>query len=208
MTRRIADIRLDGVFINCPFDADYEPLLDAIVFAVIYCRLSVRTGLMRADAGQLRLQKILSQIEQSRFSIHDISRIEPGDDGLPRFNMPLELGLALGMKHLGRKALRDHIVIILDRDRYRYQAFASDLAGVDIMNHNNDPVRIIAAVRDSLAPHLDYELPTPGVINAARVAFLDALPQMAAAVRQEVGELAFIDRLRHIGAFISVANAA
>lgn len=199
----MSDDRSSGVFINCPFDAAYRPLFDAIVFAVIYCGLEARSGLQIVDAGQPRLNKIMRQIEQSRFSIHDISRVGlDAHNQLPRFNMPLELGLALGMKHLGRKALRDHVVIIMDSEPNRYHQFASDLAGVDINHHGNEPAQVVTCIRNALADNLPHPLPSAGFINAARNAFEQALPDMAARAQQDPAELTFNDRLRHLVTFV------
>jgi hypothetical protein len=195
--------RAASVFINCPFDTQYQPLFDAIVFVVAYCGLQVRSGLQIADAGELRMAKLLRQLEQCRFSIHDISRVGlDARNSLPRFNMPLELGMAIGMKHLGRNKLRDHVIIIMDAEPFRYQQFASDLSGADIEHHANLPANIVSCVRNVLATHIDRPLPSGGVIDEARQAFLSALPLMADAANQRLAELTFIDRLRHINDFI------
>lgn len=208
MTARLSD-RARSVFINCPFDAQYQPLFDAIVFSVIYCGLQVRSGLQIVDAGQLRLEKIVRQLEQSRFSVHDISRVGlEVHNGLPRFNMPLELGMALGMKHLGRNVLRDHVIIVMETERFRFQTFASDLAGVDIAHHGDDPSRVARSVRDALATHIDHPLPSGSVLDEARQTFLRALPAMVAAANQQLAELTFIDRLRHLSAFVEATRPA
>lgn len=192
-----------SVFINCPFDARFKSVFDAIVFAAAACGMQVRSALEIADSGEPRLQKIMRLLEGSRYSIHDISRVElDADSGLPRFNMPIELGAALGMKHLGRARLRDHRMLVLDADRYRYQTFASDLAGIDISAHGGKPGRAIAAVRDFLATHVTSTLPSPSVIENGYKVFESALPAMAAAAQQEEAELTFKDRLQHISLFI------
>jgi len=41
-------------------------------------------------------------------------------------------------------------LLILDRDRYRYQIYCSDLAGQDIREHRNDSDRALKAVRNWL----------------------------------------------------------
>lgn len=196
--------RDSSVFINCPFDAGYKVIFDAIVFAAAACGLQVRSALEIADSGELRLQKIMRLLEGSRYSIHDISRVElDADSGLPRFNMPIELGAALGMKYLGRARLRDHCMLVLDADRYRYHKSASDLAGVDISAHGAKPGKAIAAVRDFIATHSSSTLPSPSVIGNGYEAFERALPAMAAAARQKETELTFKDRLQHISLFIA-----
>jgi hypothetical protein len=77
--------------------------------------------------------------------------------------MPIELGIALGMKFLGRRGLRNHAMLVLDSERFRYQKFASDLAGTDIAMHGNQVGRAIAATRNFLSTHLG-QLPTTDVI--------------------------------------------
>ena len=201
------DRRARSVFVNCPFDPDYQALFDALVFAVIFCGFEVRSALEIVDSGEARLTKIVALMEASRFSIHDISRtaLDPGS-GLPRFNMPIELGIAIGMKHLGRVKLRDHRLMVLDaappEKRYRYQQFASDLAGTDIKVHANAPTRAIGAVRDFLSPHSANPLPHAKAIESHREQFETVLPAMAIAAEQDPDELTYVDRLRHIFAFL------
>ena len=84
------------VFINCPFDQQYQPLLRAILFAVHDCGFRARSALEVEDSGEVRVQRILRIIGDSPYGIHDISRVDT-----PRFNMPLELGLFLGAKSFG-----------------------------------------------------------------------------------------------------------
>ena len=52
----------DNVFINCPFDAKYKPLFDAMVFAVHDCGFIPRCALEEEDASQVRIDKIYSII--------------------------------------------------------------------------------------------------------------------------------------------------
>lgn len=88
-----------NVFINCPFDAAYTPLFEAIVFAVNDAGFRPRCARERLDSSQIRLQKIFELIAASRYSIHDLSRTAlDAATALPRFNMPLELGIDLGCK--------------------------------------------------------------------------------------------------------------
>lgn len=145
-------------------------------------------------------------LEESAFSIHDISRVQlEKSTKLPRFNMPFELGIAIGMKHLGRYALRDHQLLVLDADRFRYQQFASDLAGVDITAHHNRSRGLVRAVRDFLAPHQTEPLPDAATIHATYEAFLKRLPVAAHAAGQSVAQLTYVERLRHIDRFLGKA---
>lgn len=95
------------VFINCPFDDDFAPGFRALVFGVIGCGYRARCAREVDDAAETRIEKLYRIIEQSRYGIHDISKTElDSDSGLPRFNMPLELGIFLGAKRYGREDQR------------------------------------------------------------------------------------------------------
>ena len=41
----------DSVFVNCPFDEEYEELFDAIVFSVHDCGFVARGALEASDSG-------------------------------------------------------------------------------------------------------------------------------------------------------------
>lgn len=141
----------DSVFINCPFDDQYRSLFQALIFAVHACGLISRSALEVDDGAEVRIDKIARIIGECRHSIHDISRVEgdPGS-GLPRMNMPFELGLFIGARRYGGAQHRKKTCIIFDRERYRYQQFLSDIAGQDIRAHNGDPAEVIRAVRNAL----------------------------------------------------------
>lgn len=110
------------VFVNCPFDSEYRALFDAIVFTIHDCGYVARSALEVRDASQVRIEKITAIISECRFGLHDISRTEPdAANGLPRFNMPLELGLFLGAKRFGDAVQRLKNCLVLDTERYRYQ---------------------------------------------------------------------------------------
>lgn len=139
-----------SVFVNCPFDRRYAPMFRAIVFVVHDLGFEARCALEVSDATQNRYQKILGIIGQCRYGIHDISRTQPGQFGLPRFNMPLELGLFLGAKAFGDPEQHQKAGLILDRLPYRYQRFISDLAGQDVQSHRDSPERV-ADIREGRA---------------------------------------------------------
>lgn len=121
-----------NVFINCPFDAEYAPLFEAIVFAVNDAGFRPKCAREKLDSSQVRLQKIYELIASSRYSIHDLSRTAlDSAHALPRFNMPLELGIDLGCKQFHRRCA-DKSLLIFDSEPYRFQKFVSDLGGQDI----------------------------------------------------------------------------
>jgi hypothetical protein len=138
------------VFINCPFDKDYEPILQAIIFCVIYAGFVPRIALESNNSAETRITKILEIINSSKFSIHDISRCQAKSEGeYYRLNMPFELGIDYGSRAFGRK-LRDKRILILEEQRFRYQAAISDLSGCDIQMHKGDFATAIRKVRNWL----------------------------------------------------------
>ncbi len=106
----------DNIFINCPFDSAYKKLFDAMVFAVHDCGFIPRCALEEDDASQVRIDKIYSMIADCRYGIHDISRTEDKSSGLPRFNMPLELGIFLGAKRFGIEEQKWKKSLVPDRE--------------------------------------------------------------------------------------------
>jgi len=58
-----------NVFINCPFDKEYAPILQATLFAVVLLGFTPRLATERSDGGESRLEKIRQLIEESQYSI-------------------------------------------------------------------------------------------------------------------------------------------
>jgi hypothetical protein len=145
-----ARLRSNHVFLNCPLDHRYRPIFNAIVFAVYDLGFVARCSL-EDDAGDFRLSKIERMIEECRLGIHDLSAVALDTiTSLPRFNMPLELGLFLGCRRFGPRNQSKKRTLILDREQYRYRQFISDISGQDIRAHGGDPENAIREVRDWL----------------------------------------------------------
>lgn len=185
-----------NVFINCPFDKDYKNnLLYALVFAVHDCGFRARCTLEISDAGQIRIQKIFSIIAECRFGIHDISRTELDDvHGLPRFNMPLELGMFLGAKEFGQDEQKKKSCMILDIEKYRYQKFCSDIAGQDIGVHEGKSEEAIEIIRNWLRPHRkEIQIPSGSVIFERYRLFTGELPKLCKIARLNPNKIPFYD---------------
>jgi len=65
-----------------------------------------------------------------------------------RMNMPFELGIEYGSRHFGSGMLGGKKCLILEKERYDFMRALSDLSGVDIKSHSNEPDEIVRAVRD------------------------------------------------------------
>jgi len=193
------------VFINCPFDPAYRPLFRAMCFGVAACGYKPRCALDESDSAAIRFNRILDLITEADFSIHDLSRVEvDSSSGLPRFNMPLELGADLALRLRGPARHRRRRVLVLDAVLHRYDQTLSDISGMDIEAHGNEPARVIAAVRDWLNSGRGSVPPLPGA--AAIVADYAALQDVAAEIIARL-RLDQFDMLPHVD-FLYVVEAA
>ena len=186
-----------SVFINCPFDERYQPIFEAVVFCVSACGFVPRCTKELPDGGDVRIDNICQLIRECNYSIHDISRTEVEDQpyNLPRFNMPLELGLFLGAKRFGGHSAQKRCMI-LDRAPYRYHRFISDIGGQDIRSHENSPQKAIRRVRDWLqsAPG-KAAIPGGDKIWRDYQQFRRELPALAEEAELNPRQLTFIDYL-------------
>lgn len=187
----------DNVFVNCPFDEEYRGIMEAVVLAVHDCGFVARSSLELDDGSQVRIEKIFDLMLESRFGIHDLSRTEPDpNSGLPRFNMPLELGIFLGIKRAGTGRQERKSCLILDTERYRYQKFCSDIAGQDIRAHGGDPETAVGEVRNWLRNQTHGSgtiIPGAARMRARYRQFMRALPEMCEEVELERDSLIFND---------------
>lgn len=143
----------ENVFVNCPFDDDYRQLLLAILFAVLYLGFIPRLSLERSDASESRIDKILSLIKESKYGIHDLSRMVSREENEHyRMNMPFELGVDFGCQKFKSGKWNSKQILILEKERYRYQAALSDLSGSDICNHDDNEQKAIDVVRNWFVP--------------------------------------------------------
>jgi len=138
----------NNVFINCPFDSDYRPLLKALTFTLLYLEFEPLLS-QTFSSSAIRINQIKQHIRSSKYSIHDLSRSKAlKKNELPRFNMPYELGLDIGCGEYGGKKFSSKRALILETERYHYQKVLSDIAGQDIENHNDDPNTLVKKVRN------------------------------------------------------------
>ncbi|CAG0994477.1 hypothetical protein ANRL3_03017 [Anaerolineae bacterium] len=167
-----------NVFVNCPYDTLYKPILDAIVFTIHDCGFVARIALEDVGTGDVRLNKIKLLISQSRYSIHDLSRV----DGEPRLNMAFEAGIFWGAKFFGGEEHANKDLLVLEKVKYRDKLTISDIGGNDAAYHNDRPDQAIECVRNFLASKSGVR-PFVGTkhIVARYEKFVAALPKLAAA---------------------------
>jgi len=156
-----------SVFINCPFDHEYSDLFDAIVFATLCCGFMPRSALESGTVSEPRLARITKAVFGSRYSIHDLSRCTgEGDENFARFNMPLELGMAMAKAFIDTADEHDWLVLV--PKGHSYLRFISDLAAYDPATHDGSVNSAVVAVMAWLSTRKDAIPPvTPsGVLNA------------------------------------------
>lgn len=171
-TEQAPDDVVKGVFINCPFDSEFEPLFQAIIFSVVSCDFTPRSALETGTVSEPRMDRITRSIFSSKYSIHDLSRCKgEGNEQLARFNMPLELGIAMARRYETRNSKDQHDWLLLVPDGHVYLKVISDLAGFDPMKYDGSVDTIIQRVISWLATRPDTTPPpTPKSV-------LDSLPE-------------------------------
>lgn len=174
-----------SVFLNCPFDEPYKPILDAIVFCIHDSGFVAEIALNDIGTGKTRLAKIVEMIGRCRYSIHDLSRVDE-----PRLNMAFECGICYGALTFGSGRHKNKDMFVLDAEDHRYKKTMSDIAGQDADIHHGDPLKAIDCVRSFLARKSGVK-PFPGATYIAQRyrRFSDALPQAALAAKVTVEEL-------------------
>ena len=171
MSRR----RVRSVFLNIPYDDGFENLFTAYVVGLT--QLGLRISAALAVPNQGRLETIIDLIEKSDFSIHDLSRVELSH-GVPRFNMPVELGLAL---YRSRVTRGKHRIFIFDRNRREAQRSTSDVNGIDPQIHNGTVKGLMSGLRNILRQRGDVTT-VPEMLASYR-----AVQQKLPALRRNAG---------------------
>lgn len=154
-----------SVFINCPFDDEFAPILQAICFCVAYLGFYPRLAPENADSAAARLDRIIEVVRGSKFGIHDLSRCKSNaPDEYARMNMPFELGIDHGCRRYGSGQMQSKMILVLERTRYDYQRALSDIAGWDIHVHGEDYQKAVRRVRDWLVDRAGAE-----AVGAAKI---------------------------------------
>ena len=137
-----------SVFVNCPFDDEFAPILQAVAFCITDLGFYPRLAPENADNAANRLDRILDLVRGSKYGIHDLSRCKStAVDEYARLNMPFELGIDHGCRMFGGGKLTGKAILILEGTRYDYQKGLSDIAGWDIQPHGGDYIEAVRSVR-------------------------------------------------------------
>lgn len=160
-----------NVFLNCPFDDRYRPILNSVLFCILRAGLEPRLALERVDSGENRLDKIIGLMRECRFSIHDLSRCEAVRKGeIARLNMPFELGIDYGLRQSGHE-FSDKRFLVLDEKAYRLKQAISDIAGWDTFAHEGIAERAQKEVRNWLVQEGHASLPGATILFDEQLQF-------------------------------------
>jgi hypothetical protein len=178
-----------SVFINCPFDSAFEPLFHAIVLTVAARGFTPRSARETEGEADPRMTRIAKGIAESKYSIHDLSRFQgEGAENLARFNMPLELGIAMGIRHLKGGTPASHNWLVLVPESFVHHKFVSDLAGYDPPDHDGQPATVIQRVAAWLTLQPEFSQPTPTAKSILQ-AYPTFLSQLVQAKSDSLGTL-------------------
>ncbi len=172
-----------SVFINCPFDEEFAPLFDAIVFASTCCGFLPRSALESGTVAESRLERIARAVFSSKYSIHDLSRCRgEGDENLARFTCRWNSASPWG----GAWQLRAKRTGTIG-EGHQYSRFLSDLAGYDPKKHNGTVEGLIPMVIAWLATRPEaIAVPTPRRVITALATFQEEKAKLVAEWGREV----------------------
>ncbi len=155
-----------NVFLNCPFDSEYDELLKPLFFTIISCGFEPRIASERLDSGEVRLEKIKDLILSCKYGIHDLSRCKSKDKNeYARFNMPFELAVDLSAREFHPdKGMADKKILILEEEKYSVQKSLSDLSFSDPKCHLGEPEELVYQIRSWFYELGFKELDAPSTI--------------------------------------------
>jgi hypothetical protein len=174
--RRSSSARADFVFINVPFDREYEPLYLALIAGLVRLGLQPRC-VVEIPTQKDRLNRIFKLIQKCGSSIHDLSRVEPSD-GHPRFNMPFEAGLAVAWARIAGKG---HRWFLLEKEDHRLQRTLSDLNGFEVFTHGGTQKGLLVAL-----PNMFLRRNAPSITEL--LTCTENLSAMAENLKDEMGK--------------------
>jgi len=94
-----------------------------------------------------RLQRLVDLISRCEFSFHDLSYVNlDGPRRVPRFNIPFELGLAIGLH-----PKLQHQIYVFEAKQHRLQHSLSDANGLDPLIHNRTATGVLRALANGLS---------------------------------------------------------
>ena len=143
----------NSVFLNIPYDNRFQNLYLAYIVGLTELGLTPKATLA-IPGGVTRLDRIFELIQTCNYSVHDLSRVELDrtPPPTPRFNMPLELGLAIAWAKLNPAR---HTWFVCESKERRAQKSLSDLNGTDFYIHHGTPTGIMRELSNVFVRPID-----------------------------------------------------
>ena len=142
-------------------------MMRPLLFSILALGYEPRIASERADGAEVRIEKIVELIEESRFGIHDLSRLQATSVGeYYRLNMPFELGIDYACRMYKGPPWDAKRILILEDDAHELKKALSDLNASDVEPHNNDPSQVPVLVRNWLAQFMTGDVIPPSLIWA------------------------------------------
>lgn len=117
-------------------------MLRAMLFVARFYGLEIKIASSDTDSKSNRLQRIIELMRESKFSVHDLSKLmSEKKKEYYRMNMPFELGLDYG---LGGD---EKVFLIFEDEAYKLKIALSDINGWDVRPHYNKPEQLILEFR-------------------------------------------------------------
>ena len=145
--------RLSSVFINAPYGPEHQDIFLAYLVGAVALGLSPRAAIEFLNTRDSQLEHIYGLLRQCAFSFHDLSFVTLDKGvGLPRFNMPLELGMAISEQlHTTRQTSKTHLWIAFESVRFRSDMTSSDIKGYPILVHDGTSSGVLRELANHLA---------------------------------------------------------
>src|SRR5579859_7939499 len=140
---------VNSAFLNVPYDSRFNNLYLAYIAGVSAFGLVPRAT-VELPGGERRLDRIYSLIQTCPYSFHDLSRVglDSKKPRTPRFNMPFELGLAVGWSKLPQAS--NTTWFLFEAVNRRIQKSLSDLNGTDAYIHDGTPDGVLRGLGNAL----------------------------------------------------------
>ena len=163
-------LKSNDVFLNFPYDNRFGSLYLAYIVGLVDLGLTP-VATLGIPSNATRIDRIYDLIRSSRYSIHDLSRVQLSRTAprVPRFNMPFELGLAVAW---ARERPERHTFFIFESVPRRGHKSLSDMAGTDFSIHSDSPQGVMrelcsAFVRQPQRPTVPNMMRHFTLLNAA-----------------------------------------
>lgn len=192
----------NAIFINCPFDSKYKPLLRVMLFAARFYGLEIKIASSDTDSKSNRLDRVIELMKDAKYSIHDLSKLRSEKKKeYYRMNMPFELGLDYG---IGGK---EKVFLIFEDEAYKLKIALSDINGWDVRPHYNNPELLILEFRKWIVANKELPIEKTALSSTdiwyIYNDFYGSFSDFMTIHRMKEEEISVIEYIMHVDNFLS-----